>query len=90
MKMDVYWLTGRNTNEFFQTVNPDNVRLLEALAGIGFISKDNADLLKAAYCAYRDYGHKLVLQGDRAVIDQTEVAALSRQVGQLWHDYMER
>jgi glutamate-ammonia-ligase adenylyltransferase len=71
------------------TTYTDNVRLLEALAGAGFISKENADLLKAAYCAYRDYGHKLVLQGDRAVIDQTEVAALSRQVERLWHEYME-
>jgi glutamate-ammonia-ligase adenylyltransferase len=70
------------------TTYTDNVRLLEALAGAGFISKENADLLKAAYCAYRDYGHKLVLQGDRAVIDQTEVAALSRQVERLWHEYM--
>jgi glutamate-ammonia-ligase adenylyltransferase len=68
----------------------DNVRLLQALAAVGFMSKENAGLLRAAYCLYRDYGHKLVLQGDRAVIDQIEVAALSRQVGQIWHDYMER
>ncbi|MGZ8096624.1 MAG: bifunctional [glutamate--ammonia ligase]-adenylyl-L-tyrosine phosphorylase/[glutamate--ammonia-ligase] adenylyltransferase, partial [Methylosarcina sp.] len=68
----------------------DNVRLLQALAAVGFMSKENADLLRAAYCLYRDYGHKLVLQGDRAVIDQIEVAALSRQVGQIWHEYMER
>jgi glutamate-ammonia-ligase adenylyltransferase len=71
------------------TTYTDNVRLLQALASVGFMSKENADLLKAAYCLYRDYGHKLVLQGDRTVIDQIEVAALSRQVEQLWHGYME-
>lgn len=70
------------------TTYTDNVRQLDGLAATGFISKENAETLKAAYCAYRDYGHKLVLQGDRAVIDQVEVAAMSKQIGQLWHEMM--
>ncbi len=71
------------------TTYTDNVRLLDGLQEQGFISKADAETLKTAYCAYRDYGHKLVLQGDRAVIDEAEVAGMSAQVGQIWHDYME-
>ena len=59
------------------------------LAEAGFLSKTNAEALKAAYCAYRDYGHKLILQDERAVIDQSEVMALSEQVGLLWRQIME-
>lgn len=71
------------------TTYTDNVRLLDGLQEQGFISKANAETLKAAYCAYRDYGHKLVLQGDRAVIDEAEVAEMSAQVERIWHDFME-
>jgi len=70
------------------TTYTDNVRLLEGLQEQGFISKANAEMLKAAYCAYRDYGHKRVLQGDRAVIDEAEVAEMSAEVERIWHDYM--
>ncbi|WP_374090915.1 bifunctional [glutamate--ammonia ligase]-adenylyl-L-tyrosine phosphorylase/[glutamate--ammonia-ligase] adenylyltransferase [Methylomicrobium lacus] len=71
------------------TTYTDNVRQLDGLAEAGFLSKENAETLKAAYCAYRDYGHKLVLQDDRAVIDTAEVAALSAKVGELWDKIME-
>ncbi|MGZ8227941.1 MAG: bifunctional [glutamate--ammonia ligase]-adenylyl-L-tyrosine phosphorylase/[glutamate--ammonia-ligase] adenylyltransferase, partial [Methylococcaceae bacterium] len=71
------------------TVYTDNVRLLEGLQAQGFISKPAAEALTAAYCAYRDYGHKLVLQGDRAVVDEAEVAVMKKQVEQIWHAIME-
>jgi glutamate-ammonia-ligase adenylyltransferase len=71
------------------TTYTDNVRLLDGLREQGFISKANAEILKNAYCAYRDYGHKLVLQGDRAVIDESEVVEMRTQVEQIWRDYME-
>ncbi|CAA9892177.1 Glutamine synthetase adenylyl-L-tyrosine phosphorylase / Glutamine synthetase adenylyl transferase [Candidatus Methylobacter favarea] len=71
------------------TTYTDNIRLLDGLREHGFISATNADTLKTAYCAYRDYGHKLVLQGDRAVIDESEVAEMRTQVEQIWRDYME-
>jgi glutamate-ammonia-ligase adenylyltransferase len=71
------------------TTYTDNVRLLDGLQAQGFMSKDQAETLKAVYCAYRDYGHKLVLQGDRAVIDEAEIAGMKAQVEQLWHDFME-
>lgn len=71
------------------TTYTDNIRLLDGLQAQGFVSKDQAETLKAVYCAYRDYGHKLVLQGDRAVIDETEIAGMKARVEQLWHDFME-
>ncbi|MDO9046956.1 MAG: bifunctional [glutamate--ammonia ligase]-adenylyl-L-tyrosine phosphorylase/[glutamate--ammonia-ligase] adenylyltransferase [Methylobacter sp.] len=71
------------------TTYTDNVRLLEGLQQQGFMSKADAETLKNAYCTYRDFGHKQVLQGDKAVIAETEVAKMSAQVEQIWHDYME-
>jgi [glutamine synthetase] adenylyltransferase / [glutamine synthetase]-adenylyl-L-tyrosine phosphorylase len=71
------------------TTYTDNVRLLEGLQQQDFMSKADVETLKAAYCAYRDFGHKRVLQGDKAVIAETEVAKMSAQVERIWHDYME-
>jgi len=71
------------------TTYTDNVRLLEGLQQQGFMSKADTETLKAAYCTYRDFGHKQVLQGDKAVINEAEVAEISAQVERIWRDYME-
>ncbi|MDP3838264.1 MAG: bifunctional [glutamate--ammonia ligase]-adenylyl-L-tyrosine phosphorylase/[glutamate--ammonia-ligase] adenylyltransferase, partial [Methylococcales bacterium] len=71
------------------TTYTDNVRLLEGLNTQGIISQHTADVLKAAYCTYRDMGHKQVLQGDTAVIDEAEVADLRTQVEAIWQEIME-
>ena len=71
------------------TTYTDNVRLLEGLQQQWFMSKADAETLKAAYCSYRDFGHKQVLQGDKAVIAEAEVAKMSAQVERIWHEYME-
>jgi glutamate-ammonia-ligase adenylyltransferase len=71
------------------TTYTDNVRLLEGLQQQGFISKTDEQILKNAYCTYRDFGHKQVLQGDKAVIAEAEVAKMSARVERIWHDYME-
>jgi [glutamine synthetase] adenylyltransferase / [glutamine synthetase]-adenylyl-L-tyrosine phosphorylase len=70
------------------TTYTDNVRLLEGLADYGFLTKTEAALLKTAYCTYRDYGHKQVLQGDKAIIDESEVKNLRRQVETIWQQIM--
>ena len=67
----------------------DNVRLLEGLCAHEIISQHTADNLKAAYCAYRNMGHKQVLQGDKAVIDEAEVTDLRTHVEQIWQEIME-
>ena len=71
------------------TTYTDNVRLLEGLQEDGFMSKTEAETLKAAYCTYRDTGHKLVLQGGCALINEAEVVELSKRVEQIWDDFME-
>ncbi len=71
------------------TTYTDNVRLLDALQEDGFISKTNAETLRAAYCTYRDMGHKLILQGERTLVNTAEVLELSNKVGQIWNDFME-
>ena len=71
------------------TTYTDNVRLLEGLQEDGFMSEAEAETLKAAYCTYRDTGHKLVLQGERAVVHEAEVVEMSRQVEQIWREFME-
>ena len=45
----------------------DNVRLIEGLAAHGFFTEKQAQMLKAAYCHYRDFGHRQVLQGNKAI-----------------------
>ena len=64
------------------TTYTDNVRLLEGLQEDGFMSKTEAETLKAAYCTYRDYGHKQVL-------NEAEVVEMSKQVENIWHEFME-
>lgn len=71
------------------TTYTDNVRLLEGLQQQGFMPQADEQILKNAYCTYRDFGHKQVLQGDKAVIAEAEVAKMSAQVEQIWHKYME-
>ncbi|MEY3289458.1 MAG: Glutamate-ammonia-ligase adenylyltransferase [Pseudomonadota bacterium] len=80
-------LARASKNEALTTYT-DNVRLLEGLQEDGFMSKAKAEILKTAYCCYRDYGHKLVLQGERAIINEAEVGELSKQVEKIWHDLM--
>ena len=62
----------------------DNVRLLEGLHAEGFITKTAADTLICAYCAYRDYGHKRVLQDEQAIVASAEVSDMSQQVERIW------
>ena len=71
------------------TVFTGNIRLLEALKAQGHLAAQVANTLRAAYCTYRDYGHKLALQGDRAIVDEAQVAELSDEVAQIWHESME-
>jgi glutamate-ammonia-ligase adenylyltransferase len=67
----------------------DNVRLLEGLQEQGFISEATADLLKAAYHAFRDRGHKEVLQGNQAVVGTQEYSDMRTKVEQVWHELMD-
>ena len=67
----------------------DNISLLDELAQHGLITNEAAQLLKSAYCQYRNYGHRQVLQGKRAVASNNKFAELRTQVEKLWHDNMD-
>ncbi|MEQ1638721.1 MAG: bifunctional [glutamate--ammonia ligase]-adenylyl-L-tyrosine phosphorylase/[glutamate--ammonia-ligase] adenylyltransferase [Methylococcales bacterium] len=70
------------------TTYTDNVRLLEALQAHGFMPKTTTDTLKKAYCTYRDYGHKLVLQDEPAIMAEAEVTEIKTQVEEIWETIM--
>ncbi len=67
----------------------DNVRLLEGLAKHGFISRDDASILKKAYCSYRDYGHRQVLQGEVPLASEQEFSEFRAEVDRMWNGFME-
>lgn len=67
----------------------DNVRLLQGLQQHGLMPAADAELLKQAYCAYRDFGHHQVLQGLSATADGSEFAELRGEVERLWRRYMQ-
>jgi glutamate-ammonia-ligase adenylyltransferase len=70
------------------TIYTDNIRLLESLQKQNVISEHDAKILKSAYCAYRDIGHKQVLQGDKAIIEAGNFVDLREQVTQIWNELM--
>jgi len=70
------------------TIYTDNIRLLTSLHAFGFIDESATHTLTNAYCAYRDAGHKLVLQGDKAIIAAQNFVELREQVTKIWQQTM--
>ncbi|MDD2865145.1 MAG: bifunctional [glutamate--ammonia ligase]-adenylyl-L-tyrosine phosphorylase/[glutamate--ammonia-ligase] adenylyltransferase, partial [Methylococcales bacterium] len=70
------------------TIYTDNIRLLTSLHAFGFIDESATHTLTNAYCAYRDAGHKLVLQGDKAIIEAGNFVDLREKITQIWHEKM--
>ena len=77
------------TNNHTLATYTDNVRLLEGLAEHGFMTQDEAAILKKAYCNYRDYGHHQILQGESAMASDAEFIELRAQVDRIWEKFME-
>ena len=70
------------------TNTTDNASLLDELTSQGIIPKEQAEFLKESYYQYRDYGHKQVLQGKRAIATVDEFTERRTQVTNIWHEYM--
>ena len=70
------------------TLYTDNVRLLEILNQHGFISNGQEEILRQAYCKYRDYGHHKILQGERATVRKDDFVEIRSQVEKIWHECM--
>jgi len=64
------------------------MRLIDSLEAQGFFTTEQAAQLKAAYCAYRDYGHRQVLQGNKAIAKEDGFAKQRHFVETLWSELM--
>ncbi len=70
------------------TLYTDNITLLDVLNRHGLIPNMQAEILKRAYCEYRDYGHHRVLQGECAMAGKDDFVEIRSQVEKIWHEYM--
>jgi glutamate-ammonia-ligase adenylyltransferase len=66
----------------------DNIRLLETLARCGLISDAECALLCDAYRAYRARAHRLTLQQQPTVVEDSEFCELRAGVSALWQRMM--
>ncbi len=67
----------------------DNVRLLGDLAARGLLQAEEAEVLRQAFCRYRDYGHHQVLQGLDATAEAGAFAEERKAVAGIWEGYLE-
>ncbi|MDH5785938.1 MAG: bifunctional [glutamate--ammonia ligase]-adenylyl-L-tyrosine phosphorylase/[glutamate--ammonia-ligase] adenylyltransferase [Chromatiales bacterium] len=67
----------------------DNIRQLEALARVGLLSEEQAEMLTNAYRGYRARAHRLVLQQQKAVVAREEFQAEREAVAGMWRGVME-
>jgi glutamate-ammonia-ligase adenylyltransferase len=68
----------------------DVVRLLESLRDTGFVSPEEAGVLKQAYCLYRERTHRAALLETSAVVPFAEYTELRSRVQAIWRNVMER
>ncbi len=66
----------------------DTIRILESLQSQDLISEHDAQILKQAYCHYRDRGHRQTLQGEKVIVEAQDFIELSRQVQTIWQKIM--
>ena len=64
----------------------DNIRLLDTLKEQALLSETQTDILKKAYCKYRDYGHHQALKGKRAMAKIDDFVEIRTQIEQIWHE----
>ncbi|GGO77989.1 glutamate-ammonia-ligase adenylyltransferase [Marinobacterium nitratireducens] len=62
----------------------DNIRILDAVERVGLLSSQDAGTLREAYKAYRSVGHRLSLQEQSSVIDDSEMQDCREGVGRIW------
>ncbi len=64
----------------------DNIRLLDTLKQHMLLTDTQADILKNAYCKFRDYGHHQALQGRRAMAKKDDFVEIRTQVEHIWNE----
>ncbi|MDQ7091358.1 MAG: bifunctional [glutamate--ammonia ligase]-adenylyl-L-tyrosine phosphorylase/[glutamate--ammonia-ligase] adenylyltransferase [Methylococcales bacterium] len=74
-----------HSSAYFElTQNTDNINLIKKLETHHFFTAKQAEVLTSAYCHYRDYGHRQVLQGHKAVTKEAIFTEEREFVGKLW------
>ncbi|GAB3030689.1 bifunctional [glutamate--ammonia ligase]-adenylyl-L-tyrosine phosphorylase/[glutamate--ammonia-ligase] adenylyltransferase [Bowmanella dokdonensis] len=68
----------------------DNVRILESLKIQAVIKPEVAEQLTQAYLAYRNAGHRFVLQGQPAIVDSDEFEQMRDFVRGIWEQTLGR
>jgi len=66
----------------------DNIGLLSRLVELNILTQAQASILETAYCLFRDRGHKETLQGNKAMIPQSELVESRAAVAELWDLFM--
>ena len=84
-----YLVLAQAANYPALSLHTGNIRLLENLAQLGLIPIDDANILIAAYRAYRYYGHQKILQGNRPFAQNHEFLDERAQIVRIWHEIME-
>ncbi|MBN7820354.1 bifunctional [glutamate--ammonia ligase]-adenylyl-L-tyrosine phosphorylase/[glutamate--ammonia-ligase] adenylyltransferase [Bowmanella yangjiangensis] len=79
-----YWVLSESHQHNALCFWSDNVRILESLQAHGVISEQWARSLTEAYLAYRDAGHRYVLDGQPAVDESGRFDELREQVRLIW------
>jgi [glutamine synthetase] adenylyltransferase / [glutamine synthetase]-adenylyl-L-tyrosine phosphorylase len=67
----------------------DVVRLLATLKGVGFLREGQAELLKRAYCAFRERTHRAALLEEPALVPDSEFMELRSEVQAIWKELMD-
>ena len=62
----------------------DNIRVLDAAEQEGLLSSEEAETLRESYKDYRAHGHRLTLQEQSNVIDETTIADRREAVTRIW------
>lgn len=70
------------------TFHTGNIKLLVILNQLAYLSINNTEALKKAYCKYRDYGHQQALQGKKAMIGSDDFVETRNHIERIWHEYM--
>jgi glutamate-ammonia-ligase adenylyltransferase len=66
----------------------DVVRLLDDLRDVGFLTAQDADILRRSYCEYRAQVHRLALQEQPAIVPSEEYAEARNAVCRIWQKIM--
>jgi glutamate-ammonia-ligase adenylyltransferase len=66
----------------------DNIRILDSLERCRLLSAENAAILRDSYRVMRDAVHAMSLQGEPAIVDETQYRARRREVMRIWRVLM--